>query len=92
VLDFIFTNCPIYCPAMGEVMRRVQDETADSDARLLSISVDGENDTPEVLAAYAEALGADPARWPFLTGNPEGVKSLAEHQLMLGFVRPRHGL
>jgi cytochrome oxidase Cu insertion factor (SCO1/SenC/PrrC family) len=84
VVDFIFTNCPIYCPAMGAVMRRVQDETANTDARLLSISVDGTNDTPEVLAAYAESLGADTSRWTFLTGDRAHVKALAEQQLYLG--------
>lgn len=91
VVAFIFTNCPIYCPAMGQVMLRVQRDTADTDARLLSISVDGTNDTPEVLAAYADNLGADTDRWPFLTGDPDAVRSLCEDQLKLGIaVNPNH--
>lgn len=90
VLDFIFTNCPIYCPAMGQVMQRVQ---RDTHARLLSISVDGTNDTPEVLAAYAESLGAAPERWTFLTGDPDAVHALCEDQLKLGIsVNPNHPL
>ena len=84
VLDFIFTNCPIYCPSMAVVMQRVQDATAGSDARLLSISADGEHDTPEVLDAYADAIDADRSRWSFLTGDPGAVHALCEEQLLLG--------
>ncbi len=82
VLDFFFTNCPIYCPVMGQVMKRVQDET--TGVRLLSISVDGTHDTPEIISAYAKSLGADPERWRFLTGDPQKVHSLVENQLKLG--------
>ncbi len=84
VLDFFFTNCPIYCPTMGAVMRRVQDATQGDHIRLLSISVDGVNDTPDAIARYARDLGADPARWTFLTGPPERTRALAEEQLKLG--------
>jgi protein SCO1/2 len=34
----------------------------------LSHTVDPERDTPERLAAYAAKIGADTARWKFLTG------------------------
>jgi protein SCO1 len=44
------------------------------DARLVSFSVDPENDTPAVLAKYAASAHADPARWTFVTGNAEDVK------------------
>jgi protein SCO1/2 len=84
VVDFIFTNCPIYCPTMAVVMKRVQDATADTGVRLLSISVDGENDTPEVLDEYADAIGADRSRWTFLTGDREETRRIAEEQLLLG--------
>jgi protein SCO1/2 len=84
VVDFIFTNCPIYCPTMAVAMRRVQEQTWDTDARLLSISVDGVNDTPEVLDEYADAIGADRDRWTFLTGDREAVASLCEDQFKLG--------
>lgn len=84
VLAFFFANCPIYCPAMGQTMLRVQRESSGDHIRLLSISVDGDHDTPEVIDAYAAALGADPARWRFLTGDRDHVRSLAEDQLKLG--------
>jgi cytochrome oxidase Cu insertion factor (SCO1/SenC/PrrC family) len=84
VMDFFFTNCPIYCPVMGQTMRRVQDATEGTGIRLLSVSVDGERDTPGVISAYGSSLGADPERWRFVTGDPAEVKRLAEEQLKLG--------
>ena len=84
VVDFIFTNCPIYCPTMAVAMKRVQTETEGTNTRLLSISVDGINDTPEVLDTYADTIGADRDRWVFLTGPRDATRNLAEKQFMLG--------
>jgi cytochrome oxidase Cu insertion factor (SCO1/SenC/PrrC family) len=78
LVDFIFTNCPLACPAMSDAMRRVQDETAGTRLRFLSISIDGENDTPEVLRAYAARVGANPGRWRFATGPREVVWPMVE--------------
>lgn len=70
IVNFIFTRCPTVCPVFTMKMRRVQDRTADAveGIKLISFSVDPAHDTPEVLAEYARAHGADPARWRFLTG------------------------
>jgi protein SCO1/2 len=40
-----------------------------------SVSLDPKVDTPEVLARYAEAIGARPG-WTFLTGEPEDIERL----------------
>ncbi len=45
--------------------------------RLVSISVDPERDTPEVLSRYAERYKADPDRWLFLTGKKGDIRRLA---------------
>ena len=58
-------------------MSRLQDELEGTDALLVSVSVDPEQDTVEVLGAYAEAYGADPERWWFLTGAEEQMAALA---------------
>ena len=42
----------------------------------MSLSVDPEFDTPEVLTRYAQGLGADPDRWWFLTGKQDQVVDL----------------
>ena len=57
-------------------MRKVQigAKAAGVDLRLVSISVDPDNDTPSVLKAYAERFEVDPSTWTFLTGDIEAIK------------------
>ncbi len=55
VASFIFTHCPLSCPRISSVMKGLQDKLKDSPVRLVSITVDPDRDTPEVLAAYADA-------------------------------------
>jgi protein SCO1 len=76
VINFIYTNCPDVCPLTTARMAQVQERLGDTVGRdlfFLSISVDPEHDTPEVLKDYAEAFGAGPG-WLFLTGEPEDVR------------------
>jgi protein SCO1/2 len=77
VVDFIFTHCTASCPRltarMGELEARLAQE-GDGGVRLVSISVDPENDTPEVLARYAGQAHADPVRWSFVTGPADDVE------------------
>jgi protein SCO1/2 len=46
--------------------------------RLVSISIDPEHDTPEVLTRYAERFHADPKLWLFLTGDRDKIYQLAQ--------------
>jgi protein SCO1/2 len=75
VVDFVFTRCTSSCPRltrrMGELQTRLAKDA--SDARLVSFSVDPENDTPPVLADYAAKAGADLGRWTFVTGPVDDV-------------------
>lgn len=80
VVDFIFTTCPTVCPRLTERMALVGKRlAADKDVRLVSITVDPENDTPEKLAAYGAKYGATPDQWMFLTGEPEHVRKTVFH-------------
>lgn len=81
VVDFFFTSCPLYCPGMTTAMRRVQEETEGTDLRFMSISIDGDIDTPDVIDAYATRYGADPDRWAFLTGDPADVARIVSEGL-----------
>ena len=54
-----------------------------TDVELVSITVDPEYDTPEVLKAYGEQVGASPNRWKFLTGPKEKVDTV----VMKGFLQ-----
>jgi protein SCO1/2 len=75
VVDFIFTRCASSCPQLTARMGDLQERLAlqKSSARLVSFSVDPENDTPAVLSEYAARAHADPARWSFVTGAQDDV-------------------
>jgi protein SCO1 len=51
--------------------------------QLVSFSVDPENDTPEVLAAYAKQYEADLGSWRFVTGDLEVVRKTSEQGFKL---------
>ena len=72
-VTFIFTSCQDTCPLLTAKMAQVQDELGSQfGARIafVSITVDPERDTPEVLKQYAQNFGANLAGWAFLTGDP----------------------
>ncbi len=73
VADFIFTSCPDICPVLSTQMSNLQRRVDSPDVRFVSITVDPEHDTPEVLRQYAARFRADHARWKFLTGEPDEV-------------------
>jgi cytochrome oxidase Cu insertion factor (SCO1/SenC/PrrC family) len=83
VADFVFTRCRMSCPLLTGKMRELAGRLpADSRTRLVSISVDPEHDTPEVLRRYAEEQGAD-GRWRFLTGPRAEVRALVRDGFLL---------
>jgi len=93
VADFIFTRCPASCPMMSARMARLnEDLPADLDVHLVSISVEPERDTPEVLESYARKFQA-PARWLFLTGGREEIRHLCVEGFKLGLdMQPGPGI
>jgi protein SCO1/2 len=79
VADFVYTMCPGPCPLVSANMAKVQKATAnDPHVQLVTFTVDPQNDTPAVLAAYADKLGADPNRWWFLTGPEKPLYQLIQ--------------
>lgn len=91
VVDFFFTNCTGPCPVLTANMRKLQDELAGTRVRLVSISVDPGHDTPEVLSEFADALGADPERWWFLTGEETKVFELVRGGFLMAVERAEEG-
>lgn len=89
VTSFIFTRCKLSCPRITSVMKSLQDRLGDADVKLVSISVDPEHDTPEVLAEYARTFGADPDRWWFLTGpKDETLELIRKNFLVTAMTNP----
>jgi len=77
VLNFIFTTCTAICPVMSQTLAKVQQRLGPDRerVRMLSVSIDPEQDTPERLAAYAKKFGAG-AQWSFYTGTTEASIAL----------------
>jgi len=92
VVNFFFTSCRSICPAMMKGVSRLQDGFAQRNIdgiRLVSITVDPEHDTPEVLGEYAKGIGADPRRWTLLTGDPAEVRRLAVDGFKTPLIAPK---
>lgn len=78
-VTFIFTKCTNTCPVLTPMMSFVQDRLgADFGSKIafVSITVDPERDSPQVLREYGEAFGANFAGWSFLTGSPSDIRDV----------------
>ncbi|MCF6179354.1 MAG: SCO family protein [Geopsychrobacter sp.] len=77
MLEFIFTACTTLCPSQSvkfsNFQKRLEPDT--EQVRLVSISVDPETDTPEVIRHYLQQYRAQPG-WDFLTGSPHDIKQV----------------
>lgn len=85
VADFIYTTCQGPCPRMSSHMRALQQATG-AQLKLVSFTVDPDNDTPAVLAAYAARFSAGSASWSFLTGDKETLNALDRDAFKLGTI------
>lgn len=75
IINSFFATCQGSCLPLMRNMQKVQESLGDrlgKDARVISISVDPEVDTPTALKAYANKLKAKPG-WYFLTGDKASV-------------------
>jgi protein SCO1 len=92
IADVLFTRCVLACPLMSTKMAKLDRELpvaaedgAEPAVRLVSISIDPEHDTPEVLQEFGAKYGASD-RWLFLTGaRDEVIAAAGEKGLRLPF-------
>jgi cytochrome oxidase Cu insertion factor (SCO1/SenC/PrrC family) len=76
-VQFIFTHCPTACPLLGSLFGKVQ-KSLDSDAgALLSITVDPERDTPELLTEWRKQFGTS-SRWAAVRPDRAVLSKLLE--------------
>ncbi len=82
-VTFVYTRCPLpdFCPAMDHQFAVLQKAiTADAHlhdrTHLVSVSFDPAHDTAAVVRRHAEALGADPGLWSYLTGSQAAIDQL----------------
>src|SRR5919205_927788 len=80
VISFIYTNCTGLCPLTTARMAEMRDmlgEAVGRDVFFISLSVDPEHDTPELMKAFADAYQAgDGPDWRFVTGTPEDINAI----------------
>lgn len=81
IVDFIFTSCPLQCPAMTGALWQVSEELKETPVRFLSMSIDPAHDTPERLKKYAAEYGVDTTRWSFVTGEKDIVRNIVRGAL-----------
>lgn len=77
MMNFIFTTCTTICPVLTATFSQVRQELgAESEkVRMISITIDPEQDTPQRLKRYAQRYGAG-SRWRFLTGERDRIVSV----------------
>ena len=78
VLEFFFSTCPSICPKMNASMMDIENKFfGNPNFGIVSITIDPENDTPEVLKNHAKLLGVKSSNWNFLTGDKDYIFNLA---------------
>jgi protein SCO1/2 len=70
LLDFVYTTCTTICPVLSQTFAEVQKRLGADAAkvRMVSVSIDPEEDTPARLTEYAKRYHAGD-QWSFYTGS-----------------------
>jgi len=78
VLEFFFTTCPSICPKMNLSMLEIEKTFfGNPNFGIVSITIDPNHDTPQVLKDHAKLLGVKSSNWNFLTGDKAVIMDLS---------------
>lgn len=84
IANFFFVTCKTICPKMSGSLFTVQTRLKHfKNLRILSFTVNPENDTPTVLKEYSKKVHSDPKVWTFLTGPKKEIYELARTSYLL---------
>ena len=83
IIAFVFTYCRGPCPKVTLQMRELQDRLKDYDFNLVSLTVDPERDTTDILQKYGSLYGADFNRWRFVTGDQAQIYGLIQRSFKM---------
>lgn len=83
VVGFIFIRCAGPCPRVTGQMAVLQKRLKEQNVRMVTITVDPDNDTPEALTQYADTWGADADNWWFLTGDKTKIYRLIQNSFRM---------
>jgi len=85
-----YATCPMCAKRNGQGLKDLYQSFKDqSDFRLVCITVNPEEDTPEKMKSYAESLGADTSNWLFLTGDPKKLKDYMLNEMKYDPIQKR---
>ena len=91
VSDFFFTRCPGICKDMSSQLTRVQDYFRENkEIKIVSFTVDPENDNPSALKNYADKYRAVSGKWYFLTGSKDSLYKLAKEGFFLNALEDKN--
>lgn len=96
VANFIFTRCAGPCPVMTSRMSALNQSLNQSlkdakDVELITITVDPEFDTPEVLKKYSNRVGGT-ERWRFLTGPKDKIEETITKGFLQALAKEESGM
>ncbi|TDO77959.1 protein SCO1/2 [Flavobacterium chryseum] len=78
VLEFFFTTCPSICPKMNLSMLEIEKTFfGNPNFGIVSITIDPNHDTAQVLKEHAKLLGVKSSNWNFLTGDKATIMDLS---------------
>ena len=76
LVNFIYTRCPMagVCPRLSANFAYLAKKLPE--AKLLTITLDPQHDTPEVLHEYAARFGGNSGHWRLLTGDESQIRDI----------------
>ncbi|MBI5014328.1 MAG: SCO family protein [Deltaproteobacteria bacterium] len=77
IVDYIYGTCTTICPVLSAGFSNLQKKlgSGSQNVRLVSITIDPENDTPKIMKDYLKRYGAKPG-WEFLTGSRADINKV----------------
>ena len=89
IASFFYSTCPSICVRQNDQVRLLQEKFRKLPIKLVSITCDPENDTPEKLAEYSKRFEANQERWLFFTGDWDYLKRVSTEVFFHGLHRPK---
>ncbi|MBF25205.1 MAG: SCO family protein [Flavobacteriales bacterium] len=86
IVNFFFTSCPTICPTTTLNLVELQNKIKKFDIKnfkIISVSVDPNNDNPDKMKNYANSMNIDLSNWELLTGDQEEIYNLVQEGFSL---------
>lgn len=77
VVNFFFASCASICPVMTATISQMREQLGSEgrSVRTVSITIDPDQDSPDVLKSYAGRFSAGPG-WTFLTADSAAIETI----------------